>query len=44
MNQTVDNVTPSPAFVGLTESFDRKKQITLIDRHLHFEPYKVYQK
>lgn len=43
LNQTVENVTPSPAYLGLAESFDRRKQMSAIDRHLHFEPSSVLQ-
>jgi hypothetical protein len=35
-NQTAENPNSSPAYFGVSESFDRKKQLSLLDRDLHF--------
>lgn len=35
INQSVDKINSSPAYFGIdNESFDRKRQLSLIDKHL----------
>lgn len=38
INKSVDNPNSSPAYFGINESFDRRKQLNVLDKHLNFSP------